>query len=72
MSARLKPRLIALITTDGTPRAAATRTHPRQQTNKETSMNTNLKIKLIALFTTIAMFALPVADAAAHTLNWTW
>jgi hypothetical protein len=28
-------------------------------------MSTSLKLKLIALFTTIAMFALPVADAFA-------
>jgi hypothetical protein len=31
-------------------------------------MNTNLKLKLIALSTTIAMLALPVADAVAR--NW--
>ena len=32
-------------------------------------MTTNLKLKLIALITTIAMFALPVADALA-TGSW--
>ncbi len=31
-------------------------------------MNTNLKLKLVGLSTTIAMFALPVADAVAR--NW--
>ena len=30
-------------------------------------MKTTLKIKLLALFTTIAMFALPAATALAHT-----
>ena len=29
-------------------------------------MTTTLKLKLIGLFTTIAMFALPVADALAN------
>ena len=29
-------------------------------------MSTNLKLKLIGLATTIALFALPVAEAAAH------
>jgi hypothetical protein len=29
-------------------------------------MNPNLTIKLIALFTTIAMFALPIAEASAY------
>jgi hypothetical protein len=29
---------------------------------------TNLKLKLIALFTTTAMFALPIAEASAHSL----
>jgi hypothetical protein len=29
----------------------------------------NARLKLIALFTTIAIFALPIAEAAAHT-NW--
>jgi hypothetical protein len=32
-------------------------------------MNTNLKLKLVGLSTTIAMLALPVADAAAR--SWT-
>ncbi len=30
-------------------------------------MNTNLTIKLLVLFTTIAMFALPAAEALAHS-----
>ncbi len=29
-------------------------------------MPTNIKLKLIGLFTTIALFALPIAEAAAH------
>ena len=29
-------------------------------------MTTNLKLKLIGLCTTVALFALPVAEAAAH------
>ena len=29
-------------------------------------MNTNLKLKLIGLATTVALFALPVADALAN------
>ena len=32
-------------------------------------MTTNLKLKLIGLFTTVALFALPVADALASR-NW--
>ncbi len=32
-------------------------------------MNTSLKIKLVAVLTTVAMFALPVADALANH-NW--
>jgi hypothetical protein len=32
-------------------------------------MSTSLKLKLIGLFTTIVMFALPVADALA-TRSW--
>jgi hypothetical protein len=38
---------------------------PAAAGSKETTMSTSLKLKLIALFTTIAMFALPVADAFA-------
>jgi hypothetical protein len=45
--------------------SAATATGP---ISKETTMNTNLKLKLVGLSTTIAMFALPVADAVAR--NW--
>lgn len=29
-------------------------------------MSTNLKLKLIGLSTTIALFALPIAEASAH------
>ena len=29
-------------------------------------MSTSLKFKLVALFTTIAMFALPITEALAH------
>ena len=29
-------------------------------------MSTNIKLKLVGLFTTIAMFALPIAEASAH------
>jgi len=29
-------------------------------------MTTNIKLKLVGLFTTIALFALPVAEASAH------
>jgi hypothetical protein len=29
-------------------------------------MTTNLKLKLIGLATTIALFALPIAEASAH------
>ena len=32
-------------------------------------MTTNLKLKLVGVFTTIALFAPPAADALAHT---TW
>jgi hypothetical protein len=32
-------------------------------------MTTNIKLKLIGLFTTIALFAMPVADALANR-NW--
>jgi hypothetical protein len=32
-------------------------------------MTTNIKLKLIGLFPSIALFALPVAEASAHT---TW
>jgi hypothetical protein len=30
-------------------------------------MTTNLKLKLIGLLTTVALFALPIAEASAHT-----
>jgi hypothetical protein len=30
-------------------------------------MTTNLKLQLIGLCTTVALFALPVAEAVAHT-----
>jgi hypothetical protein len=33
---------------------------------KETGMTTNLKLKLVGLATTIALFALPIAEASAH------
>ena len=33
-------------------------------------MTTNIKLRLIGLFTTIALFALPIAEAAAHGRNW--
>ena len=36
---------------------------------KEARMTTNLKLKLVGLATTVAMFVLPVADAAAHALT---
>jgi hypothetical protein len=29
-------------------------------------MTTNLKLKLVGLLTTVALFALPVAEASAH------
>jgi hypothetical protein len=32
-------------------------------------MTANLKLKLVGLCTTIALFALPVAEASAH---WAW
>jgi hypothetical protein len=30
-------------------------------------MRTNLKLRLIGLATTVALFALPIAEAAAHS-----
>jgi hypothetical protein len=30
-------------------------------------MTTNIKLKLIGLLTTIALFALPIAEASAHS-----
>ncbi len=47
------------------PVADAIAAHHRSP--KENTMNTSLKIKLVAVFTTVAMFALPAADALAHT-----
>lgn len=32
----------------------------------------NGRLKLIALFTTIALFALPIAEASAHALSKGW
>lgn len=33
---------------------------------KEINMTSNIKLKLVGLFITIALFALPIAEAAAH------
>ena len=56
---------VVCATQTSTSSSAATATGP---TSKETTMNTNLKLKLVGLSATIAMLALPVADAVAR--NW--
>ena len=37
-----------------------------KNSHREKAMTTSLKLKLIGLATTVALFALPIAEAAAH------
>jgi len=67
---------VARINTLGSVEAHSTAVGWRQQddehtrtpstTTKETTVTTSLKLKLIGLSTTIALFALPVSDALAN------
>lgn len=48
------------------PRPTRNAQHASNPAPKENAMTNNLRLKLVALLTTIAMLALPIAQASAH------